>query len=263
MGLVAETIEKVVTGTPLEKPARWLYSELTSIGRPRARQSVKYDKLTVRIMASVLGEHSNCVDMGAHKGSMLLHMAELAPKGTIYAFEPLPALAAQLRRRWGQSPNVHIFEIALSDEPGTRTFSHVTNSPGKSGFRRMAHVSGTSKVVEITVKVDRLDDIVPEDLKIDFIKVDVEGAQLEAFRGATRILTRDRPFVVFEHGMMAEESYGTTSDMVYDLLVDQCSLNISLLADWLTGKKPLTREEFNGHVGKHAASHFCFLAHPT
>ena len=263
MGTLTDTIEGVVSGTPFERPARWLYSELSSIGRPRARQSRGYDRLTVQIMSSVLEPSSCCVDAGAHRGGMLLHMAELAPQGQIFAFEPLPDLAGRLRKRWQGSSHVQVFDLALSDSSGTQTFHEVVDSPGKSSFRRMGHVAPGARVREIPVRTARLDDVVPPETRIRFIKVDVEGAQLEVFRGARRILSRDQPFIVFEHGMLAQEGYGTTSDMIYDLLVDECGLEISLLSDWLSRRPCLTRDQLNGHVGHHATSHFCFLAHPV
>lgn len=263
MGRVLEAIEKTVAGTRFEKTAREIYSALSSIGKPRARQSAAYDRQTVEIMSRVLAKDSTCVDIGAHRGGMLLHLVELTPAGRVYAIEPLPQLAARLRERWRTTSRVVVIEAAASDVSGSKTFCHVVDSPGKSGFRRMGHVAENARIEEITVRAEKLDDLIPEEARVAFIKIDVEGAQLEVFRGAARILGRDRPFVVFEHGMLAEESYGTTSDMIYDVLVAQHGLNISLLADWLAGKPPLTRQGFAANVGHHAGSHFCFLAHPS
>jgi hypothetical protein len=153
--------------------------------------------------------------------------------------------------------------MALSDDHGSATFCHVIDAPGLSGFRRMGHVSARARVEEITVRIERLDDVIPQELKIDFMKIDVVGAQLQVLRGAIDTISRNRPFIVLEHGKLAERCYNTTSSMVYDLLVERCGLKVSLLTDWLGGGTPLDRAMFDGHIGFHPNSHFSFLAHPS
>jgi hypothetical protein len=64
--------------------------------------------------------------------------------------------------------------------------------------------------------------------------------------------------ILFEHGGSAAAAYGTTPEMVYELLVDHCALNISLLSDWLAGKAPLSLGEFMAQAGLH----YYFVAHP-
>jgi len=251
--------ERILSNTPLEQPAKWLWSELSSIGHPRARQSLQYDRETVAVLKRVVQPDSNCVDVGCHRGSLMRTIIHEAPRGTHFGFEPIPDLARDLQRRF---PTVNIKAMALSDHAGEAQFCHVADNPGLSGFRRMGHVRADAEVQQITVAVDRLDQVLPAGLAIRFIKIDVEGAQLEVLRGAVRTLTQNRPFVVFEHGALAREGYGTTSEMVYDLLVSQCGLKISLMSHWLAGKGTLSREEFSGQVGTHAGSQFCFLAHP-
>ena len=209
-------------------------------------------------MERVLRRDSNCIDVGCHKGAVLASIRKLAPRGIHFAFEPLPTLCEGLRRRF---PQVRVCDVALSDRHGVANFCHVVDAPGLSGFRRMGHVPAGARVEEITVRTERLDDVIPRDLAIGFMKVDVEGAQLEVFRGAMATIAKSRPFIIFEHGMLAKESYNTTSDMVYDLLAEG-GLDISLLADWLSARPPLDRAMFNRHVGFHPGSHFCFLAHP-
>ncbi|HLY39530.1 MAG TPA: FkbM family methyltransferase [Candidatus Binatia bacterium] len=54
-------------------------------------------------------------------------------------------------------------------------------------------------------------------------RLDVEGAELEVLRGAGRTLHRWKPYVVFEHGLGAADSYGTSPGMVHELLVAELS----------------------------------------
>lgn len=252
-------IENRVAGTAVEPLARRAWSEVRSIGRPRARQSLLYDRQTEEIMSRLLRETSNCIDVGAHHGSVLMSMCRLAPRGRHLAFEPIPELANALKQRF---PKVDVRGIALSDVEGTSEFCHIVSSPGRSGFRRLGNVAASAEVRELRVQTDTLDNCVPADRKVDLIKVDVEGAHLQVFRGAARTLRQSRPFMIFEHGMVATETYGTTSEIVYDLLVNAYGLRISLLSDWLEQRAPLSAEAFRQHVGYHRGSHFCFLAHP-
>jgi FkbM family methyltransferase len=256
---LGELAQRLVSDTPLEGPAQWAWSRLKCIGHPRARQSLTYDLQTVQILRRILQPNSNCVDIGAHYGSILKSFVSFAPDGEHFAFEPLPKLAERLRKRF---PKVQVQEVALSDETGEATFCYVADDPGLSGFRKMGHVRVGAVTQELRVRTARLDDLLPESLPIAFIKIDVEGAQLQVLRGATTTIMKNRPFIVFEHGMLAKESYGTTSEMIFELLVDRCGLKLSLMSDWLAGGSPLRKQAFVSHVGYHSTSHFCFLAHP-
>lgn len=259
MKSLLERAERVLGGTIFEPPARFVWTELSSLGHPRARQSAMYDRETHRIMRRVLDRDSNCVDVGAHRGSTLRWMLKLAPEGHHFAVEPIPRLAQYLRKHF---PGVCVYELGLSDTTGEETFCHVVSNPGLSGLRRMGHVPPDARIEELKIRTGRLDELLPTGVRICFMKVDVEGAQLEVFRGAVRTIMEFRPYIVFEHGILAREAYGTTSASVYELLADRCGLRVSLLSDWLGGKSALTREAFDGQVGYHSGSHFCFLAHP-
>jgi hypothetical protein len=93
------------------------------------------------------------------------------------------------------------------------------------------------------------------------MKIDVGGAQLHVLQGAQHTIERWKPLIVFEHGMSAMLAYGTSSEMIWDLLVGRYDLRISRLADWLARKRPLTEEEFASSVGFQHDAEFCFLAH--
>jgi FkbM family methyltransferase len=183
----------------------------------------------------------------------LRYILQFAPEGNHFAFEPLPELAKCLREKFA---HVNIYELALSDFTGESMFFHVVSRPGRSGFRKQRYPRPDETVKEIKVRCEKLDNILPTDFKVDFIKVDVEGAEFLVFRGAIRTIESHRPFILFEHGREFAASYGYTSGMVYDLLAGQCSLNISFMPDWLEGKEPLSRSAFISHAPGD------FLVHP-
>jgi FkbM family methyltransferase len=200
------------------------------------RADIRDTQLLVALLEEVLEPDSDCLDVGAHAGSVLREMVRLAPSGRHVAWEPLPAFAAQLRE---QFPGVEVREAALGERAGTRTFAHVLDDPGWSGF--LARPTPTpSPVEELTVTVERLDDALPEGVRPAFVKIDVEGAEEEMLRGAAETLRRHRPVVAFEHGRGSADVYGTTPGGLHDLLCGELGYEIS----GLDGDGPYSRERF-------------------
>ena len=72
------------------------------------------------------------------------------------------------------------------------------------------------------------------------IKIDVEGAEEAALRGAMGTLRHHRPIVLFEHGRGSADVYGTTPGRIHDLLVGELDYRIYDL----DGGGPYSREEF-------------------
>jgi FkbM family methyltransferase len=235
--------------------ARWLL-ELVNPAAREARIEREYDDYTVQIMSRILKRTSNCLDVGCNWGYFLEYILRHAPSGNHYAFEPLPDLAARLKQRF---PYVNIMQMALSDSTGQAAFYHVLDNHGYSGLK-ITGLSKNLRTEKLGIETRRLDDILPYDYKVDFIKVDVEGAELQVFRGAIQTIRKCKPFIVFEHGTGAADYYGTSPDQVYEFLVNTCELSISQLGDWLFGKSPLTRDAFISLFETHTA--WYFLAHP-
>jgi FkbM family methyltransferase len=200
------------------------------------RADIRDTQLLVALLEEVLEPDSDCLDVGAHAGSVLREMVRLAPRGRHVAWEPLPAFAARLRE---QFPGVEVREAALGDHAGTRSFAHVIEDPGWSGFLARPTPSA-SPVEELTVEVERLDDVLPDGVRPAFLKIDVEGAEEEMLRGAVETLRRHRPVVAFEHGRGSADLYGTTPGGIHDLLCGELGYEIC----GLDGDGPYGRDRF-------------------
>ena len=220
-----------------------------------------YDRQTAEIIARVARPDSSCIDVGCHEGAILDEMLKHAPRGRHFAFEPLPHLFERLKAKYAGVPNVELHNTALSEAPGESTFQHVVTNPGYSGILRRRFDRPHEDVVEIRVRLERLDDVVPRDHKVDLVKIDVEGAEMQVLRGARELLARSRPVVVFEHGQGASDVYGTTPQDIHGYFTS-LGMKVSLLGDWLEtrGARTLALDEFVGHYQR--ASHYYFVAHP-
>lgn len=219
-----------------------------------------YDSLGYQIMQRCLKPDSVAIDVGCHEGIFLTRMLELAPGGRLYAFEPLPHMFEALQVKF-TSPQITILNLALSDETSVASFNHVITNPGYSGLRKRSYDRPDEQDQTIVVHTDRLDNVIPSSDRVAFIKVDVEGAELQVFRGAVETIKRSKPVILFEHGLGAADSYGTRPGQVYDLLCGECGLQISLLQSWLNRDKALSRKAFEEAFDK--GKTFMFVAHPA
>jgi FkbM family methyltransferase len=222
-----------------------------------------YDNLTFEIIKRVLKPNSICVDVGCNYGEILKVMMQAAPQGKFYAFEPLPDLYKWLIEHFEHyypDRNVHIYDLGLSNQPGEKSFNYVIDDPALSGFTRRDYFGVDHQDQQITVKIERLDDIVPADEQIDLIKIDVEGAELEVLQGSVATIKRCWPVIPFEHGWGAANVYGTEPEQIYDLLCGDCGLAISTLENWLSKQEPLSRQEFRRQF--YDGINYFYVAHP-
>lgn len=245
--LVKTLAKRLLIGSPWEETARRAHHALT-----RNRGSL-YDAQTIAIMRRVLRRDSNAIDVGAFEGGMLKHIVRLAPRGKHMAFEPLPDRFEALKASF---PGVEVHPYAVSDRAGTSDYFRVRQFPALSGLRPPWRSEGA--VETIRVATETLDRLVPADRTLDFIKVDVEGGELAAFRGALETLRRTRPIVVFECGAAAAQ-FGATSQAIRAALQD-AGLLISTMGAWLARRPPLSGDEFCDLVD--GGGEFYFIAHP-
>ncbi len=244
-------IKRAIVGTRWEGAVKSAHSALTG------SKSSLYDAQTIAIMRRVLRPDSTAIDIGAFEGSMLRHMFRFAPRGRHFAFEPLPERFAELRRAF---PQAHVYPYAVGAEQGAVTFHCVLDHPALSGLRRRLEHIPNEKVREIQVSMETIDRVIPGDIPIAFIKIDVEGGELGVLRGAVATLRRNRPVVVFECGVGGADFFGSTPGVLFDFLAEEAELRISLLGAWLAGQPPLSRQSFTEQFERRL--NYYFVAHP-
>jgi FkbM family methyltransferase len=204
-------------------------------------RNLKYDRLTKDVIAKALDKNSNAIDVGCHKGEILDLILKYAPAGKHFAFEPIPDFYDVLKEKY--SGRCEVFPFALSDSQGQTTFNYVRNAPAYSGIKKRDYAVEVPDVVELNVQVETLDHIIPAGVKIDFIKIDVEGGEFGVLKGAKKLLMQSKPLLIFECGLGASEFYGTKPEPFFDYLAEY-GYQIYSLQNWLSKKSFFTKEQF-------------------
>jgi hypothetical protein len=109
------------------------------------------------------------------------------------------------------------------DQP---TLSHFATNSAKNN----------NNVKTILIQTDCLDNIIPKELPTHFIRIDVEGAEFQVIEGATNTIRMNKTEIVFEPSPFSQRYFGISSEMIYDLITNQCGLRISLLQHRLKKK---------------------------
>lgn len=214
-------------------------AQLRSI-RAALHPDFRHDRIEIQnlrlLLKSNLTENSNCIDIGAYRGRMLTEIMSVAPHGKHIAYEPLPHIHRYLVKHF---PSVDVRLAAVSDEEGKKSFTYVKDEPARSGFRETTYPKQL-QVEKISVRTEVLDRSLPAGYVPAFIKIDVEGAELQVFEGALETISKYKPIIVFEHGKGASSHYGTQPRHIYEFLHDKAGLRIFDL----DGNGPYTLSQF-------------------
>lgn len=170
------------------------------------RGTYQYAKLTNALTVVPETRRGLAVDVGGHVGlwSRILH----AHFKRVVAFEPVPALAECFRLN---APGVELHEVALAHEEATAVgFVTISENSGNSRFAVRGDIAPN-----ICVLMKTLDSF---KLAPDFLKIDVEGFELNVIEGARETIAQHQPVIVVEQKPGHAQRYGFGETQAVDVL---------------------------------------------
>jgi len=156
-----------------------------------------------------LPENATILDVGANFGLMTLSYAKLYPKGKIYSFEPTHYALEKLKRNIELNPElagrITVTNSFISDQknnnPDIKAYSSWKVDGSKEADKHDTH-GGTAKSTDGVGSITLDAFCKQHDIsKIDFIKIDTDGHELNILKGAKDIINQHKPSIIFEIGM--------------------------------------------------------------
>jgi FkbM family methyltransferase len=166
-----------------------------------------------------------CMDVGANQGFFtILASQRLKKEDRVFAFEPSPREFARLKRNiWlNRCANVILENIAVGSREGVTDFYMCLGNQGSLSSIRPQAADVTARRKLIQVPATTLDIYArKKDIEsIGFIKVDVEGGELDVLKGATGVLAEYRPVLMCEVADVRTMQWGYKARDIYDFLND-------------------------------------------
>lgn len=142
------------------------------------------------------------VDGGAHIGHHTDFMLRRRDVARVVAVEAIPELCERIARRFSAQPRLDLRPCALGRQAGEACFNIGIDALGYSGLRER-QIAAVKTWQTITVPVHTVDEVVgPADRgRVGVIKLDLEGGEFDALRGAMETIAASRPAIVFENGL--------------------------------------------------------------
>jgi len=179
---------------------------------------LKYEPDETAMMLRLMPEAATIFDVGANAGWYSVLFAKNDSGANVYSYEPIPKTYDLLKKNvvLNSLQNIEIFNCGLSDNEGELVFYY---HPEGSGNASSVNVAERSDIRTVSAAVKTLDAVRNErGLSVDFIKCDVEGAELMVYQGGKETIANDKPIIFSEMLRKWASKFGYHPNQIIDYL---------------------------------------------
>ena len=194
-----------------------------------------YEKVLAKAYTRFLSQIPDpiIVDVGAYVGE---HLAQFVNFGRTIAFEPVPEFADALSQRFRQAD---VRQMALGRAPSRAPFYFLPEASGMSGLQMRDTHGRTSVTQPISVQVETLDRQLADLPYLTYVKMDIEGGEVDCLAGGRHTIARLRPLISVEFGRPSYAAYGQTA-----LTMFECARGMNYVPSDLFGNLIETESEW-------------------
>ncbi len=178
-----------------------------------------YEPVEANMVFRLLDPHMVFFDIGANIGWYSIQVAKHDPTIKVYSFEPIPQTYSVFNKNiaLNKLTNVKPYNMGFSDNNQDLVFYFDSLASGNASARNLTDNASLQK---ITSKTEKLDDFFSKSKleQLDFIKCDVEGAELLVFQGGLDVLKTHQPIIFTEMLRKWSEKFDYHPNAIIDLL---------------------------------------------
>jgi FkbM family methyltransferase len=206
----------------INKYCRKFGFEIHGTGFIQASQKTSFKEDVFLKQKEIVDGHAEVIfDLGANRGDISLEYRKTFPQAHIYSFEPFPATFSILSSNISEFKNITAYQKALADKVGKKSFfvNHNvdTNSllePKKIGLSSDKEVENEN---QIEVDVWTIDNFCDNNgiKKIDILKMDIQGGELAALKGAEKMLNKKNIKLIYTEAYFKQQY--VDQPLLYDI----------------------------------------------
>ena len=168
---------------------------------------------------SNIDEKKTIIDIGANIGSVSLPLAKMFKNSKIISIEPTVYAFTKLKKNINLNPNlkkrINLQNIFISNKNKTIKEVHSSWNFSDNYKKHKVHL-GTLK--KTSLKTKKLDDICSKIKNIEFIKIDVDGHELDVLKSGKKTINKHKPFIYFEFAPYLYKEFGYTSKTLINFI---------------------------------------------
>ena len=216
----------------------------------------KQDKFEIELLQKYLKPGDSVLDIGANIGFYALIISQLVgKKGKVFCFEPDVKNFNHLQKATKKINNIFVNQLAVSSKTG---IIKIYTSKSLNVDHRTYKPDVYDK--EFDIRAVSIDDFLPKDTKVDFIKMDIQGFEMQALKGMIntlhlnpklKMISEFWPYGLKKAGSSLSEYFIYLKDLGFDvqLLKENSLENLSL--EHVKQLEPLSEEHyFNIFISK-------------
>jgi FkbM family methyltransferase len=197
-----------------------VYTSPKSVIFQRIMKTGTFEPEVLDAMISLTRKRTHIIDVGANIGVMSVAMLSTRSDINCISIECSPSTVPYLKKTHSNSKLTKrwsIVEEAISDKEGIVTFYTAGADRGAYDGLKNTGRGGAVDAVQVTTKT--LDTIWNElgSPDVSLIKIDIEGGETSAIRGARQLIDQCRPAIIFEWNCENLAAHGVSHDKIFDL----------------------------------------------
>ncbi len=162
-----------------------------------------------------IDEKKIIIDIGANVGSVTLPLAKLFKNSLIISIEPTIYAFSKLKNNVSLNPilkkRINLLNMLVSNKKNKVKEVHSSWSFLNNEKKHKVHLGILKKT---SLKTKKLDQICSKFKKVDFIKIDVDGHELDVFKSGKKTIMKYKPYIYFEFAPYLYKEFGYSSEIL-------------------------------------------------